>query len=67
MPRKLTLDPDRLAVETFAAGRAAPAPARGTVRAHETSGATCGVGCYPTFTCPTVEQLTCHASCDGSC
>lgn len=55
---KLTLDPEMLAVETFAPDDAA-APSRGTVAAH--SGDGCDAGATD------LDLLTCAGSCPPEC
>jgi len=56
--KRLTLDMDRLAVDTFVAGAASAAG--GTVQAHAT-GHTCG----HTLCCPYTYQLQCSVT--GNC
>lgn len=57
--KKLTLDVDRLAVDTFVPGTDAGAEA-GTVQAHAT-----GNTCYHTKCCPDTYQLQCSVT--GNC
>jgi hypothetical protein len=52
--RKLRLDPEVLAVESFAA-QAEREPARGTVQANNTGVYSCGATCY----CPSHHATEC--------
>jgi hypothetical protein len=68
--RKLSLNADDLAVQSFATFN--PEVHRGTVRANDNTdvdtcngpGTTCASGCTRVDTCP---QVTCAASCAGTC